>query len=248
METDGKGVFVRKLGRLLEASRDGQLVLEDVIAARLKRIERDTNGLVSRLYPYTRKTVLDRPVAPTLVTIDAQRAFGRPVISIRKRARSGRGAGRSRSFSERARDRSVGRITGRLGARRPRGADRTARKRADRRVDPATSRLTEQTVPTRNPRCRHLPTSVVRYGKPTSSQGGRRPAASTGRVQLASVYKRPIRVWFGKQRSIPSSSGRNPQSKSSSESCHKPPRVLSMMSGPLSRTNTLGFKREPGAK
>jgi uncharacterized protein (DUF433 family) len=81
METDGKGVFVRKLGRLLEASRDGQLVLEDVIAARLKRIERDTNGLVSRLYPYTRKTVLDRPVAPTLVTIDAQRAFGRPVIT-----------------------------------------------------------------------------------------------------------------------------------------------------------------------
>ncbi len=81
METDGKAVFLRKVGTLMDASRNGQIVLEEVISARLKRIERDTDGLAKRLFPYTSKAVLDKPVAPTMVTIDARHAFGRPVIT-----------------------------------------------------------------------------------------------------------------------------------------------------------------------
>ncbi len=81
MATDGKAVFLRKLGTLMDASRDGQIVLEEVIGAGLKRIEHDTAGLAALLYPYTSKSVLDKAAAPTLVSIDARRAFGRPVVS-----------------------------------------------------------------------------------------------------------------------------------------------------------------------
>lgn len=81
METDGKNVFVRKLGEFIDASKDGQSVMEAMIGARLKRIKRDSAGLAALLYPFTRKGVLDKPDAPTLVTIDAKQAFGRPVIT-----------------------------------------------------------------------------------------------------------------------------------------------------------------------
>ena len=81
METDARAVFLRKLGTLMDASRDGQIVLEEIIGARLKRIERDTAGFAKRLFPYTSKAVLDKAVAPTMVSIDARHAFGRPVIS-----------------------------------------------------------------------------------------------------------------------------------------------------------------------
>lgn len=53
METDGKAVFLRKLGTLMNASQYGQIEMEEVIGARLKRIERDTAGLAKRLFPYT---------------------------------------------------------------------------------------------------------------------------------------------------------------------------------------------------
>lgn len=81
METDGRAVFLRKLGTLIEASRDGQIVLEEIIGARLKRIERDTEGLVKRLFPYGSKAALDQPKAPKHIAIDARHAFGRPVIT-----------------------------------------------------------------------------------------------------------------------------------------------------------------------
>lgn len=81
METDGKHVFVRKLGDLINASRAGQLAIEDMISARLKRIARDSHGLAVRLYPFTRKNLVEHPTAPTLVSIDARHVFGRPVIT-----------------------------------------------------------------------------------------------------------------------------------------------------------------------
>lgn len=81
METDGKAVFLRKLGTLMEASQHGQIVLEEIIGTRLKRIERDPEGLARRLFPYGSKAALDKPAAPTLIAIDARQAFGRPVIT-----------------------------------------------------------------------------------------------------------------------------------------------------------------------
>ena len=82
METDGTHIFVRKLsGALINASRDGQLTIEEVIAGRLKRITRDSHGLAIRLFPFTRKNLVEHPDAPTLVSIDPRYVFGRPAIA-----------------------------------------------------------------------------------------------------------------------------------------------------------------------
>src|SRR5688500_6517058 len=80
METDGRFEFVRKLGQLINASQSGQGALEELIGARLKRIQWDA-GRAVRLYPFTRKTLVEQDKAPTLVTIDPRYVFGRPVIT-----------------------------------------------------------------------------------------------------------------------------------------------------------------------
>jgi uncharacterized protein (DUF433 family) len=81
METDGKSLFVRKIGQVINVSKHGQLAIEEMIAARLQRIERDAAGLAKRLYPFTRKNVIEQPTAPKLVTIDPRYMFGKPVIT-----------------------------------------------------------------------------------------------------------------------------------------------------------------------
>ena len=81
METDGKHLFARRIGELINVSRHGQLAIEEMIAARLERIERDDAGLAQRLYPFTRKNVIEQPSAPRLVTIDPRYMFGKPVIT-----------------------------------------------------------------------------------------------------------------------------------------------------------------------
>lgn len=76
-ETDGVDLFVRKLGRLIDASEHGQLMLKNVMEAYLRRIERE-NNVVVRLYPFTRLDQLDEPKS---VLIDPRVAFGRPVLA-----------------------------------------------------------------------------------------------------------------------------------------------------------------------
>lgn len=77
METNGKHLFVRKYGALINASEHGQVAMETVLHAHLKRIERDEQGLAVRLFPFTRKGT----DAPRLIAIDPLVAFGRPVIA-----------------------------------------------------------------------------------------------------------------------------------------------------------------------
>lgn len=81
METDGQDLFVRHLDELVNVSREGQLAMKAVLAAHLKRIERNKQGLAVRLYPYTRQRMIGLPEAPKFVAIDPQVAFGRPVIT-----------------------------------------------------------------------------------------------------------------------------------------------------------------------
>ncbi len=88
METDGKSLFVRKLGHLINASRDGQLAMETMLEAHLRRIDRDPRGLAIRLFLFTRKRDLERrdpavppPDEPRVIAIDPAVAFGRPVIA-----------------------------------------------------------------------------------------------------------------------------------------------------------------------
>lgn len=77
-ETDGLDLFVTKYGELINASRDGQIEMKQLIRKYLQRVERDELGLASRLYPFTRSLPLE---SPRLVVIDPRVAFGRPVLA-----------------------------------------------------------------------------------------------------------------------------------------------------------------------
>jgi uncharacterized protein (DUF433 family) len=76
-ETDGVDLFVEKWGQLIGVSLDGQLAIQEIIRAHLRRVEWDAAGMPVRLYPFTRQEVRDEP---TLVVIDPRIAFGQPVI------------------------------------------------------------------------------------------------------------------------------------------------------------------------
>jgi uncharacterized protein (DUF433 family) len=78
IETDGRDLFIRSLGKLIAASDAGQLVMPELIEAYLKRIEWDERGIASRLYPFTRKRQFDEP---KVIVIDPRISFGRPVLA-----------------------------------------------------------------------------------------------------------------------------------------------------------------------
>ena len=77
-ETDGLDLFIKKYGKLINASRDGQVEMERLIRMYLKRVERDEMGIASRLYPFTRSLPHE---SPRLVVIDPRVSFGRPVLA-----------------------------------------------------------------------------------------------------------------------------------------------------------------------
>jgi hypothetical protein len=56
----------------------GQLAMREIVAAYLRRVERDVKGLPIRLYPFTRKREAEEPRA---VVIDPFVSFGRPVLA-----------------------------------------------------------------------------------------------------------------------------------------------------------------------
>lgn len=84
MWTDNLNVFIEHYGHLVNASREGQLAMHDLVKAHLQRIDRDLTGGIVRLFPLTRKRpalagqIVDEP---RIVTIDPRVAFGRPSIT-----------------------------------------------------------------------------------------------------------------------------------------------------------------------
>jgi uncharacterized protein (DUF433 family) len=75
--TDGLGMFIEHLGKLVDAA-SGQTAIRSVIEEHLKRLER-RNNRVFRLYPFTRPSLpTDNPKS---VFIDPTVAFGRPVLA-----------------------------------------------------------------------------------------------------------------------------------------------------------------------
>ena len=82
-QTDGLDLFVERYGKLINASQQGQLVMKEIMAAYLKRIERDARGLPIRLYPFTRASSSDDSLrcAPKVVVINPLVSYGRPVIA-----------------------------------------------------------------------------------------------------------------------------------------------------------------------
>jgi len=75
-ETDGAKLFIRELGKLVDASAYGQVVMEEVLS-HLERFEREER-VVARLYPFTRSRSLP---SPRCVLIDPRFSFGRPVLA-----------------------------------------------------------------------------------------------------------------------------------------------------------------------
>lgn len=77
-ETDGLDLFIEKAGLLINLSQEGQLAIRGIVAAYLRRVERDVKGLPIKLYPFTRKRDSEEPRA---VVIDPFVSFGRPVLA-----------------------------------------------------------------------------------------------------------------------------------------------------------------------
>lgn len=82
-QTDGLDLFVERYGDLMNASRDGQQAMKEIISVYLKRIERDGEGLPVKLYPFTRDTESDAAPKsdPRIVVMNPAVSFGRPVIA-----------------------------------------------------------------------------------------------------------------------------------------------------------------------
>lgn len=77
-ETDGLDLFIENAGLLINLSQQAQLAMRQIVAAYLRRVERDIQGLPIRLYPFTRKREPDEPRA---VVIDPCVSFGRAVLA-----------------------------------------------------------------------------------------------------------------------------------------------------------------------
>ena len=82
-QTDGLDLFVERYGELINASREGQQAMKEIIGVYLKRIERDAKGLPIKLYPFTRDTQAEAAPAsdPRFVVMNPAVSFGRPVIA-----------------------------------------------------------------------------------------------------------------------------------------------------------------------
>lgn len=82
-QTDGLDLFVERYGDLINASREGQQAMKEIISVYLMRIERDAKGLPIKLYPFTRDTESDAApkTDPRVVVMNPSVSFGRPVIA-----------------------------------------------------------------------------------------------------------------------------------------------------------------------
>jgi uncharacterized protein (DUF433 family) len=75
-QTDGVDLFVEEIGKLINASRDGQTAMAEALRTSLERVEHASDGLAVRLYPFIRggggdtRNILVDPVS-----------FGRPVVA-----------------------------------------------------------------------------------------------------------------------------------------------------------------------
>ncbi len=82
-QTDGLDLFVVRYGELINASREGQQAMKEIISVYLRRIERDTRGLPIKLYPFTRDTVSDAAPKsdPRVVVMNPSVSYGRPIVA-----------------------------------------------------------------------------------------------------------------------------------------------------------------------
>ncbi len=73
--TDGRGIFVEELGKLVDAAHGGQAAIREVVESSLQRVELDARRLPVRLYPWRRE-----PTEARIIALDPRRAFGKPTV------------------------------------------------------------------------------------------------------------------------------------------------------------------------
>jgi len=76
-QTDGIDLFVEELGKLINASSDGQTEIAEALRASLARVEHDRDGLAARLFPFVR----GKGPEPKVIVVDPRLSFGRPVVA-----------------------------------------------------------------------------------------------------------------------------------------------------------------------
>jgi uncharacterized protein (DUF433 family) len=77
MMTDGKNLFVERMGNLVNISKNGQHQIRELMEAHLRRIEWSAGGIGTRLYPFTRPGSTEGPL---VVAISPGVRSGRPCI------------------------------------------------------------------------------------------------------------------------------------------------------------------------
>jgi len=74
-KTDGVDLFVDHWGKLVNASRDGQLSMRGALETSLRRVDWDRQGLAVRLFPLVRASGTDQP---RTIVIDPRAALAGP--------------------------------------------------------------------------------------------------------------------------------------------------------------------------
>lgn len=77
LRTSAGELFLSRYGELINLSKSGQLAMQRLLDAYLKRVERDDRSFPIRLYPFVRP---DSLAVAKVVAIDPLIAFGRPVV------------------------------------------------------------------------------------------------------------------------------------------------------------------------
>ena len=79
-QTDGMDLFIQHLEDLINVSQSGQLAMRPVLETYLMRIERDIDGVATRLRLFTRRDMPPEEIQPPIVIVDPRIEFGRPVL------------------------------------------------------------------------------------------------------------------------------------------------------------------------
>ncbi len=74
--SDKVGIYVERLGSLVDVARGGQTAIREVVQGSLERIDFDADQRPTRLYPWRREITEEK-----LIVIDPRLAFGRPTVA-----------------------------------------------------------------------------------------------------------------------------------------------------------------------
>jgi uncharacterized protein (DUF433 family) len=83
-ETDGSDLFIRHLDLIINASRQGQIVIPELIEVYLQRVEWDQSGRPYRYFPLVQQRngsdLQEIADAPRIVMVDPRISFGKPAL------------------------------------------------------------------------------------------------------------------------------------------------------------------------